>query len=181
MPAGDASWRLWTSLIGAHAGGLAHFPSCWRGGRRRALDRPGRRGYSSYPPSRDHERGEGVQSINKRGRYVCKGSLYSDSRKPEGHSRVQKTAKLDPRAGDEEAVRDVRGAHMGIFTERKKKQGGAAFRALTTTKMAAAAPVCAFSPYSPTRLFYCPSLTSSFFFAPFMFNKGSGCGRRARL
>ena len=45
MSAGDAFRRLWTSLIGAHAGDLIHFPSCWRGGRRRALDRSGRRAW----------------------------------------------------------------------------------------------------------------------------------------
>ena len=53
---------------------------------------------------------------------MCKGSLYSNNRKLEGHTRSQKAAKPDPRAGDEGAVRDVRGTLMETFTERKRKQ-----------------------------------------------------------
>ena len=52
---------------------------------------------------------------NKRGRYVCNGSLYSGNSKLEGYTRVQKAVKLDPRAGNEEAVRDVRETLMDIF------------------------------------------------------------------
>ena len=53
---------------------------------------------------------------------MCKGSLYSGNKKLEGHTRVQKAVKLDPRAEDEEAVRDVREALMGIFIGRQRKR-----------------------------------------------------------
>ena len=53
---------------------------------------------------------------------MCKGSLYSGNYKLEGHTRVQKAVKLDPRAEDEEAVRDVREALMGIFIGRQRKR-----------------------------------------------------------
>ena len=83
---------------------------------------------------------------NKRERHVCKGSFYSGNRKLEGYTRAQKAAKLNPRAGDEQAVRDVREILMGIFIWRKRNRRVATFGTLTTAKMATAAPVRAFSP-----------------------------------
>ena len=53
---------------------------------------------------------------------MCKGRFYSGNVKLEGYTRVQKAAKLNPRAREKEELRDVRETLMNIFTERKRNR-----------------------------------------------------------